>query len=396
MDCAKSKVQHNLWYTCHMVQFEIIKKSKKSRARLGVLKTPHGTVETPSLVPVATQAGVKTLISEEAVRTGSQMLIANTFHLHLKPGEKYVKHHGGLHTFMSWKRPIMTDSAGFQVFSLGFGMDHQVGKIAKGKMQDVVSHPASQPRHVQITESGVHFRSPVDGRSLFIGPKESIRIQEALGADIIFAFDECTPPNASHAYTKSSLVRTHRWAEQCLKLQQTTQSLYGIVQGGKYRDLRVQSARYIAGLPFPGFGIGGEFGGDKKKMAQMVRWVIDELPENKPRHLLGIGYLEDIPKIIKEGIDTFDCIVPTHFARHGVAFTSQGDLDLRKSLFLKDKKPLDPRCACEVCQTYSRGYITHLFRAKEMTPMRLLTFHNLFFFNAVVAKIREGIRRGTV
>lgn len=360
-----------------------------------MLTTPHGVIETPALVPVATQGVVKTLTSEDVTKTGSQMLIANTYHLHLKPGEKIVRRHGGLHRFMQWDKPLMTDSGGFQVFSLGFGFDFNISKQLKERHVKSV-HPSAQPRNIKITEHGVHFRSVVDGRKLFLGPKESIRIQEALGADIIFTFDECPPPVASKAYVERSLDLTHRWAKECLGVHRGTQALFGIVQGGRYRVLREQSARFIGSLPFSGFGIGGEFGSDKATMAKMINWVTAALPEHKPRHLLGIGYLEDIPKIIAAGVDTFDCIVPTHYARHGVAFTSQGKLDMRKAIFLDDKKPLDPKCGCDVCHTYSRGYITHLFRAKEITPLRLLTIHNLFFFNTFVAKIREGIKRGKV
>jgi queuine tRNA-ribosyltransferase/7-cyano-7-deazaguanine tRNA-ribosyltransferase len=375
------------------MKFKVLTTSKKSRARLGILQTAHGEVETPMFVPVATQAVVKTLTSEEVKAAKSQILISNTFHLHLKPGEALVKKHGGLHAFMAWDRPLMTDSGGYQVFSLGFGRDQQVGKIGKGEPKAAVKD-GEQPRFLKIRENGVLFRSPVDGRELFIGPKESIKIQEALGADIIFAFDECTSPSADYEYTKRSLLKTHRWAEICLKTKTSRQALYGIVQGGKYKDLRLESARVIGAMPFDGFGIGGEFGNDKKTMTSMLRSVLEVLPAEKPRHLLGIGYLEDIPQIIKEGVDTFDCIVPTHFARHGVAFTSHGKLDLNRAKFLTDKKPLDTTCSCEVCGTYSRGYLTHLYRAKEITPLRLLTTHNLYFFNSYVEKLREEIRRG--
>ena len=373
-----------------MIEFQIQKTSRHSRARIGTIKTPHGEIETPCLVPVATQAVVKTLTSEEAKAAKCQLLIANTFHLHLKPGEGIVKRAGGLHDFMNWDRPLMTDSAGYQVFSLGFGKDLGVGKIGKGKTVKL----GTQPRSLKITNEGVTFQSPVDGRRLFIGPAESIRIQEALGADIILAFDECTPPSADYSYTKRSLTRTHRWAETCLHARRSRQALFGIVQGGRFRELRVASAKFIGRLPFDGFGIGGEFGASKTTMVRMLRWVIKELPPEKPRHLLGIGHLEDIPKIIAEGVDTFDCTLPTHYARHGVAFTSSGRLDLNKSAFLKDQQKLDPRCNCEVCTNYSRAYITHLLRAKEITPLRLLTFHNLFFFNSFVEKIRRGIKRG--
>ncbi|MDO8585064.1 MAG: tRNA guanosine(34) transglycosylase Tgt [bacterium] len=376
-----------------MISFHILKKSPKSNARLGILKTPHGEVETPALVPVATQAVVKTLTSAEVVRTNSQLLISNTFHLHLKPGEAVVKKSGGLHEFMQWPKPIMTDSAGYQVFSLGFGRDYGTGKILKEKRGEKIVR-GDQPKAIRITEDGVRFRSPVDGREIFIGPKESIKIQEALGADIIFAFDECTSPIADEAYTRSAMERTHRWAKVCLEAKRSRQALYGIVQGGKFKKLRQASAAYIGALPFDGVGIGGEFGDNKKTMSAMLRTVMKELPEGKPRHLLGIGHLEDIEKIVREGVDTFDCTVPTHYARHGVAFTSRGRLDMRKMKFMTDRKPLDPACDCETCGTYSRSYITHLLRAGEITALRLLTFHNLYYFNGVVAEVRRMIKNG--
>jgi len=387
-----------------VINFKILKQSSKSRARLGLLETSHGVVETPALVPVATQAVVKTLTSEEAAATGSQILICNSFHLHLKPGEKVIKKNGGLHKFMNWPRLLMTDSGGYQVFSLGFGRDQKVGKIISAESRPRVRARAAlviadqQPKNIKITDDGVFFNSPVDGSKIFVGPKESIKIQQALGADIIFSFDECTSPLASYEYTKKSLERTHRWAEVCLKTKRSEQALYGIVQGGKFKDLRIESAKFIGDLPFDGFGIGGEFGNDKKIMTEMLRWVIGELPKNKPRHLLGIGQPDDIEKIIKEGVDTFDCIVPTHYARHGYAFTSEGisagqtgKLDMSKTKFLKDKNPLDKKCDCSVCQNYTRAYICHLLKAKEITPLVLLTFHNLYFFNKYIGEIRKKI-----
>jgi queuine tRNA-ribosyltransferase len=376
-----------------MVKFEIIKRSKRSRARLGILKTSHGLVETPAIVPVATQATIKTLTTDQVLASGTQLLIANTFHLHLKPGERFVKKAGGLHTFMHWPKPLMTDSAGFQVFSLGFGRDLGLGKIAKWDGGQRVEH-GRQPQHLKITDRGVHFRSPVDGRPLFIGPKESIKIQAALGADIILTFDECPPPSASKKYVQASLDRTHAWALECLKAHRSKQALSGIVQGGSFKDLRQQSAEFIGELPFPGFAIGGEFGTDKHQMAKMVGWVNDVLPDAKPRHLLGIGHPEDIPHIIKAGVDTFDCIVPTHYARHGTAFISSGRLDVNKTVLLGDKKPLDPKCGCDVCHNYSRSYIAHLFKAKEITGMVLVTMHNLWYFNQLVAQYRRLIKQG--
>lgn len=376
-----------------MIDFKITYKSKKSNARIGVITTPHGEIETPSFVGVATQATVKTLTSQEVKEAKSQILIANTFHLHLKPGEKFLKKAGGIHKFMNWDRPLMTDSGGFQVFSLGFGRDHGVGKILKEK-SDITIKAGKKPKNVKITEDGVFFRSPKDGQKLFIGPKESIKIQEAIGADIIFAFDECTSPVADYYYTKTSLEKTHRWAEICLKVKKTNQALYGIVQGGKFEDLRSESAKFIGSLPFDGFGIGGEFGDEKRTMSDMLGFTLPYLPEEKPRHLLGIGHLEDIPNVMTSGIDTFDCIVPTHYARHGVAFTSVGRLDMRKTKFLTDNKPLDPKCECSTCQNYTRAYITHLLKATEITGLRLMTMHNLYYFNTYVETLRKQIKAG--
>ena len=384
------------------MEFEVLKKSKKSRARLGVLKTSHGVVQTPCLVPVATQAVIKTLTSKETEQTKSQILICNTFHLHLKPGERVVKDSGGLHKFMNWQKPLMTDSGGFQVFSLGFGLDSGVGKIftdiargpTSGNLPEV--GPRQQPKQIKITQEGVYFKSPLDGSKLFLGPKESIKIQEKLGADIIFAFDECTSPLASKEYIEESLKRTHKWAEICLKTKKSKQALFGIVQGSHFKNLREQSSKFINSLDFDGFGIGGDLGKSKKTMKNILNWVIPNLQEPKPRHLLGIGYLEDIENIIKAGIDTFDCTVPTHYARRGIAFTSEGKLNLNQSKFLKIKKPLDSRCECSVCQNYKRNYICHLIRAKEITGMKLLTFHNLYFFNNFTENIRKKIKNNKI
>ncbi|MDE1970315.1 MAG: tRNA guanosine(34) transglycosylase Tgt [Patescibacteria group bacterium] len=381
-----------------MMEFSVVKRSKKTKARVGILMTSHGEIETPAFVPVATQATIKALTIEETARTESQLLIANTFHLHLKPGEALVKRMGGLHAFMNWKRPLMTDSGGFQVFSLGFGRDMQVGKVLKffpGSHTEFL-HPSAQPQSVKITSDGVFFRSPLDGKELFLGPKESMKIQATLGADMIFAFDECTSPLATHAYIKESLARTHAWETQCLALKKRDQALFGIVQGSRFKDLRVESAAFIGGLPFDGFGIGGDLGASKKTMQDILHWTMPHLPEGKPRHLLGIGYLEDMEMVVKSGIDTFDCIVPTHYARHGVAFTHAGKLSIAKPVFARDKKPLDPTCACEVCQHHSRSYISHLYRAKEIAASEYLTFHNLFYFNTFVAAIRKKIKTGVL
>ncbi len=378
------------------MEFEITKRSKKSKARLGLLKTEHGIVETPAFVGVATKATIKTLSTEDVERTGTQMLISNTFHLHLRPGENIVKAHGGVHKFMGWKRPMMTDSGGFQVFSLGFGTDHGVGKILK-KGEERTIEEGMQPQKIKITEKGVEFRSPVDGEKLFLGPKESIAIQEKIGADIILAFDECPSPLADKEYMKRSMERTHRWAAECLKVKKNKkQAMYGIVQGGKWEDLRKESARAIGAMGFDGFAIGGEFGYEKEEMEKMIKSTLEELPEEKPRHLLGVGHPEDFEYMIRAGVDTFDCIAPTHYARHGTAFTSIGRIYMKKTTLLKEKKPLDPKCGCYVCKNYTRSYLAHLFRAGEYTGMHLVTFHNLYYLNNLAKEFREKIKKGLI
>jgi queuine tRNA-ribosyltransferase/7-cyano-7-deazaguanine tRNA-ribosyltransferase len=381
-----------------MIEFSILKRSKKSKARLGILKTPHGEVETPAFVGVATNATIKALRSDEVMRTNTQLLISNTYHLHIAPGEQVLKKAGGINKFMDWPRPTMTDSGGFQVFSLGFGRDLGVGKVAKsfpGKIERLVEKN-TQPNHVKITDDGVFFRSPLSGKEMFLGPKESIGIQEKIGADIIFAFDECTPPGATRPYIVTSSERTHRWAAECLRARRSKQALYGIVQGSHFKDLRRDSARIINAMDFDGFGIGGDLGESKTGTRDVLGWTLPLLDEKKPRHLLGIGHIEDIELIVKQGVDTFDCTVPTHYARRGVAFTSEGRVDFMKSNLLNDKGPIDAKCDCLVCRNYRRNYIAHLIRAQEITGGALLTFHNLYFFNAYVANVREQIKKGKI
>jgi tRNA-guanine transglycosylase len=339
------------------ISFEIIARSNRSRARVGILHTPHGDIETPSFVPVATRGALRTLDSEETAALGSQLLIENTFHLHLTPGEEVVRNGGGLHTYTNWKRPIMTDSGGFQVFSFGFGRDHGMGKILQEESEKTLQEGAS-PKDIKITEEGVAFRSPINGDKLFLSPEVSIAIQEALGSDIMFAFDECPSPLATPEYMRVSVERTHRWAARCLAARKSdANGLYGIVQGGSFEDLRTESARVIGGMDFDGFGIGGEFGYDKESLEKTTSITTAALPENKPRHLLGVGHPEDFPYIVRGGADTFDCIAPTHYGRHGTAFTSVGRIDLRKRERLNEFEPLDPTCACPVCQQYTRSFI---------------------------------------
>jgi queuine tRNA-ribosyltransferase len=381
-----------------MFEFKILKRSKRSRARLGVITTPHGEIETPSFIPVATKATVRTLDSDEVAEAGSQALICNTYHLHIAPGEKVVKKAGGIHGFMKWNKPLMTDSGGFQVYSLGFGRDHGIGKMLKESTEQsnvARIESGAQPVHLKITEDGAFFRSPIDGTEMFLGPKESIRIQEALGADIMYAFDECPSPVVEKEYLIASLAKTHRWAKICLEAKRSDrQALYGIVQGGAHRDLREESARIIGKMEFDGFGIGGEYGYDKKMLTNMLAYCHDILPENKPRHALGVGHPEDFEPLAVSGSDTFDCIAPTHYARRGTLFTSGGRLDLTKPRFLKEFKAIDPACACNVCKTYTRSYISHLIRAKELTGLKLASYHNLYYFNNLAADVRKRIKNG--
>ncbi|MBI2617018.1 tRNA guanosine(34) transglycosylase Tgt [Candidatus Gottesmanbacteria bacterium] len=379
-----------------MIDYTILKKSRKSYARLGIVKTPHGEVETPAFVPVATLGAIKTLTSRDITDTKSQIIIANTYHLHVTSGEEVVARAGGLHTFMNWNGPIMTDSGGFQVFSLGFGRDFNVGKLMKffpGKDTEYV-HAHSIPQNLKITDEGVYFRSPIDGSALFIGPKESMKIQEKLGADIIFAFDECTPPLSNKAYVRKALNRTHTWALTCIQAKRSTQAIFGIVQGSRFKNLRIESAHYIDTLGFDGYGIGGDLGESKETMGKILQWVIPNLTERKPRHLLGIGHIEDMEPIIKNGIDLFDCTAPTHYARRGTVFTSRGKLNIRKKSFLKENEPLDPKCSCLVCQTYSRSYLSHLIGSREISGMSLLSYHNVHYFNSYVGLLRQKIKEG--
>lgn len=360
------------------------------------METSHGVVETPCLVPVATQAVVKTLDAKEAEETKSQILIANTFWLHLRPNEKIVEKAGGLHKFMNWRKPLMTDSAGFQIFSLGFGKDFGLTKFIAREENKVAIVKDQTSKSVKITKEGAYFKSPINGDELFIGPKESIRMQEKLGADVIFAFDECTPPLANHEYVENSVERTHKWAKICLKTKKSKQALFGIVQGSGFKDLREKSAKFINSLDFDGFGIGGDLWRERSGTRNILKYVILHLNERKPRHMLGVGHLKNIEDIIKEGIDLFDCTVPTHYARHGIIFTSEGRLDLNKAKFLKKNEPLDKGCVCKVCLNYKKNYICHLLRAKEITALKLLTFHNLYYFNEFIESIRQKIKKGEI
>jgi queuine tRNA-ribosyltransferase len=386
-----------------MFSFKIVKKDKSTQARLGILKTPHGIIHTPNIAIVATKGSIRGLSFDLAKKFGAEIFMINTFHFFHNDRYKMVQKFGGLHKFLNINYPLMTDSGGFQVFSLGFGMEHGVGKIAdifpletknnKNQYLDVVRTNINKSL-VKIFEDGVEFISPYDGKKLFLTPELSIKIQKILKADIIFAFDECTSPLSSYEYTKLAMKRTHRWALRCLEEFKGTknQVIFGIVQGGEYENLRKESAKFINALPFFGFGIGGSLGKSKKDIIKVLNWTIPLLDENKPRHLLGIGEVDDIFNSIEQGVDLFDCVIPTRWARHGAGFTFKGRINLKSSKYLNDKKPIDLECKCPVCQKFSRAYISHLLKENEIYGIMLLTEHNVFWILNLFKEIRKAIK----
>ncbi|MDQ0061308.1 tRNA guanosine(34) transglycosylase Tgt [Paenibacillus harenae] len=350
------------------VKYEFIKQCKQSGARLGRVHTPHGVIETPAFMPVGTQATVKTMSPEELKSMDAQIILSNTYHLFLRPGHDIVRRAGGLHKFMNWDRPILTDSGGFQVFSL------------------------SEMR--KITEEGVHFRSHLNGDKLFLSPEVAMEIQNALGPDIMMAFDECAPYPAEHDYVKQSLERTTRWAERCLKshARPHDQALFAIVQGGMYKDLRIQSAKDLTSMDFPGYAIGGlSVGEPKHLMNDMLEHTVPILPADKPRYLMGVGSPDALIDGSIRGIDMFDCVLPTRIARNGTTMTSTGRLVVRNAQYAEDFGPLDPNCSCYTCKNYSRAYIRHLLKADETFGMRLTTYHNLHFLLQLMRDVRQAI-----
>jgi queuine tRNA-ribosyltransferase len=342
----------------------------QGRARAGVFHTPHGDLETPVFAPVGTQAAVKTLTPAQLDELGASLVLANTYHLYLRPGDQLVAELGGLHQFMDWPHPILTDSGGFQVFSL-----------AKVRTVD---------------EGGVTFKSHIDGSTHRFTPEKSIAIQENLGADIIMAFDECADPN-DHEYIEGAMQRTHRWAERCLKVKRRSdQALFGIVQGGINPDLRQQSSEFIASLDFPGHAIGGlSVGETKQETRATIDLVNNVLPEDKPRYLMGVGTPEDLIDGIARGIDIFDCVLPTRLARHNAAFSPEGRLNLMNAAFARDKRPIDEACICYTCQHFTRAYLRHLIAAKESLAGTLLSIHNVHALVQLVEDIRQMIVAGT-
>lgn len=352
----------------YAVRYELIKTCKQSGARLGRLHTPHGIIETPIFMPVGTQATVKSMTPEELKEIGSQIILSNTYHLYMRPGHELIKRAGGLHKFMNWYKPILTDSGGFQVFSLG---------------------PLRK-----IKEEGVEFRSHLDGSKHFLTPEKAMEIQNALGSDIMMAFDECAPYPADREYVKNSLERTTRWLKRCKDAHNNTdkQALFGIIQGGMYKDLREQSAKEITSIDLPGYAVGGlSVGEPKPLMYDVLEHTTPFMPKDKPRYLMGVGSPDDLVEGVIRGIDMFDCVLPTRIARNGTAMTSQGKVVVRNATYAEDFTPLDPECDCYACKNYSRAYIRHLIKANEILGARLITTHNLHFLLNLMKQIRQAI-----
>lgn len=352
-----------------VIKYELIKKSPDSMARLGKITTPHGSFETPVFMAVGTQGTVKTLIKEELEAIGSQIILGNTYHLWNQPGHTIVKQAGGLHRFMNWDRSILTDSGGFQVFSLA-------------NLRD-------------ITEEGVTFKHHKNGDKLFLSPEKSMEIQNALGSDIMMAFDECPPYPSTYEYMKSSVERTLRWAKRSLDSHQnkTTQGLFGIVQGGEYFDLRKHCAEVLVGMDFDGYSIGGLSVGEPKAIQnEVLQFTTPLLPENKPRYLMGVGSPGAILDAVERGVDMFDCVLPTRIARHGTAMTTFGRVIIKNKQYETDFTPLDSQCDCYTCKNYTKAYLRHLFKAEEMLGYRLLSIHNINYLLRLTENIREAIR----
>lgn len=352
------------------VTYELLHIDKNSGARRGVVHTPHGDIQTPVFMPVGTQATVKSITPEELKEeVGAQIILSNTYHLYLRPGSKIIKEAGGLHKFMNWDRPILTDSGGFQVFSLG----------------DLRT----------ISEEGVEFKSHLDGKKLFFTPESVMETEEDLGSDIMMAFDECCPYPSTYEYTKNSMERTTRWAKRCKEAHKTeNQALFGIIQGGFYKDLREKSAKDLIELDLPGYAIGGiSVGEPKEEFLDILRFTTPLMPENKPRYLMGVGTPDYLIESALAGIDMCDCVLPTRIARNGTALTSRGKLVVRNATYERDWRPLDEECDCYACKNYTRAYIRHLVKAKEILGVRLLSIHNLKFLTNLMEKVRIEIER---
>jgi queuine tRNA-ribosyltransferase len=423
------------------INFTITKKLNdeipEAKGRIGILETTHGQIKTPAFVTVGTKATVKGITPEMLKGTGAQVMLANTYHLYLQPGDELIAKAGGLGKFSGWDGPTMTDSGGFQAFSLGAAFGKDLGKLTKAKAltgseeiplteqtdstisevlkkdirkdgrQSDMAMDGSPLKPAKVDENGVMFRSVIDGSVHYFTPEKSIDIQHNIGADIIFAFDECTSPTESFSYQRQSMDRTHRWAKQCLKHHHASeksevQALFGIVQGGRFEDLRKESAEILAGLKvndrngdevgFDGYGIGGSFA--KEDMSTAVQWVNSVLPEDKPRHLLGIGEPEDLFMAVENGCDLFDCVLPTRNGRTGTLFTRSGKINIGNKKYRDDLSPVDEGCECYTCKNYTRAYLAHLFHAKEMLAGTLASVHNLYFLIRLVDDMRTAIEGG--
>ncbi|GED03639.1 tRNA guanosine(34) transglycosylase Tgt [Bacillus atrophaeus] len=351
------------------IRYEFIKECKQTGARLGRVHTPHGSFDTPVFMPVGTLATVKTMSPDELKAMDAGIILSNTYHLWLRPGHDIVKEAGGLHKFMNWDRAILTDSGGFQVFSLS--------------------------KFRNIEEEGVHFRNHLNGDKLFLSPEKAMEIQNALGSDIMMAFDECPPYPAEYDYMKRSVERTSRWAERCLEAHSRSddQGLFGIVQGGEYEELRTQSAKDLISLDFPGYAIGGlSVGEPKDVMNRVLEFTTPLLPKDKPRYLMGVGSPDALIDGALRGVDMFDCVLPTRIARNGTVFTAEGRLNMKNAKFERDFRPIDEECDCHTCKNYSRAYIRHLIRCNETFGIRLTTYHNLHFLLNLMEQVRQAIR----
>lgn len=352
----------------HAVTYELIKKDSKTKARRGVVHTPHGDIQTPVFMPVGTQATVKAMRPEQVKEMGANIILSNTYHLYLRPGHELIKEAGGLHKFMNWDKAILTDSGGFQVFSLA-------------KMR-------------KITEEGVKFQSHIDGSRHILTPEKAMEIQNALGSDIMMAFDECIPYPADRRYVKDSLERTTRWLKRCKEAHTNVekQSLFGIMQGGMYKDLRKQSAEEIVELDLPGYAIGGLSVGEPKDiMLEVLDDCVDYLPEEKARYMMGVGSPDYLFEGVERGVDMFDCVLPTRIARHGLCMTSYGRVNIKNKKYERDFTPLDPECDCYTCRNYSKAYLRHLFKADELLSHMLLSNHNIHFLLKMMENIRTAI-----
>ncbi len=352
------------------LKFRVLQNDNHTAARLGLLETAHGRVQTPVFMPVGTQATVKTMTPEEVYDIGGRIILSNTYHLYLRPGDKLIEKAGGLHRFMNWYGPILTDSGGFQVFSLG---------------------PLRR-----VAEDGVTFRSHIDGSKHFISPEKAMEIQMRLGSDIAMAFDECSHYPCREEEALRAVIRTTRWAERCKEFHRHQyQAVFGIVQGGVFKELRQKSARELVKLDFPGYGIGGlSVGEPKPLMYEVLDYTVPLLPYERPRYLMGVGSPDCLLEAVSRGVDMFDCVLPTRIARNGTVFTQRGKLVVRNAVYAEDFKPLDPHCGCYTCRNYTRAYIRHLIKANEILGIRLTTIHNLYFLAVLMTNIRRAIEEG--